>query len=117
MSAEARRQPDPFEQLRNALEGEWNHDALAEYVGELDKYRHEEEIFRRRALRSGNVAAAGSNADSAGGGISGGGAPELYEAMSAENRAKLRQWWHEKARQEAYRHEDLRTRLSWRYMV
>ena len=98
MSAEARMQPDAFEQLRSTLESEaWNHDSLAEYVSDVAQNRSEEEIFRRMAFR--NAAA------------------EAYEALQPGDQVQLRQWWHDRIRREAYDHEDLKTRLSWRFMV
>ena len=98
MSAEARMQPDSFEQMRSTLESEtWNHDSLAEYVSHVAQNRSEEEIFRRMAFRNA--------------------ATEAYEALQPGDQARLRQWWHDTIRREAYDHEDLRTRLSWRYMV
>jgi hypothetical protein len=91
-------QPDAFEQVRSTLESEaWNHDSLAEYVSHVAQNRGEEEIFRRMALR--NAAA------------------EAYEALPLGDQGRLRQWWHDRIRREAYDYEDLRTRLSWRFMV
>ena len=93
MSAEPRMQPDAFEQIRSTLESEaWNHDSLAEYVSDVAQSRGEEEIFRRMAFR--NTAA------------------EAYEALQPDDQARLRQWWHDRIRREAYDYEDLGTRLS-----
>jgi len=101
MSAKAKMRPDHFERLQSALEGApWDHDSLAEYVTQLSQLG-EEDIFRRLGL---GVSKAGTSA-------------EMYEEMSAEKRAELRRWWHERARREAYHYEDLRTRLSWRYLL
>ena len=98
MSPEAKMQPDAFERLRSALERQpWGHDSLAKYVSELAQDTNEEEIFRRMAF-------CGESADA-------------YEALNPDDRAQLRRWWHEKIRREAYGYDDLRTRLSWRYMV
>jgi hypothetical protein len=103
-------QPDPFERLRSALENTaWNHDLLGEYVTELSQHKGEEDIFLRMAFRCVNLDDAGSSIPS---GCSG-----LYEAMSLEDRKKLCRWWHEKTRREVYQHDDLGTRLSWRYRL
>lgn len=116
MSTEARRQPvppeqpvnrplnKPIEQLRAALEGSpWNYDFLAEYVGESQRCLQEEDVFQRLAFR--------------GDGGSPGVFSQLYEPLSVEDKRELRQWWHEKIRGEAYRYDQLRARLSWRYFV
>ena len=110
MSTETRMQPDTFEQLRSALEDTlWSHDSLAEYVTELSQQRSEEDIFRRLAFRSADCGGAGA--------LSAGAFSGLYAAMSAENKTKLRRWWHEMIRREAYHYDDLGSRLSWRYLV
>ncbi len=104
MSAEAKRQPDMFEQVKSAVEtassNYGNYDFLAEYVNGLGYHGQEEDLFRRLAFRSIDLRL-----------------PKLYEEMSLDDKAALCQWWHEKMRQEAYRHEDLRARLSWRFFV
>jgi hypothetical protein len=98
MGAEARMQPNALEQLRSALESRpWNHDSLAEYVSAVAQNEKEEEIFRRLVFETTNSGA--------------------YESLTPDEKAQLRQWWHERTRREAYRYEDLRARLSWRYMV
>ena len=110
MSAEARRQPDPLERIASELEkARWDHDFLAEYVNELSKHKREDDIFQRMALDILKTGEAGSSAALI--------RSESYAAMSAEQKAALRRLWHDKIRREAYCHEDLRTRLSWRYLV
>jgi hypothetical protein len=112
MSAEARMRLDPFEQLSAALENvPRNHDFLAEYVRELYQSVSEEDIFRRLALCC--VDFGGTIASS----LSVTTASELYEALTIERRAELRRRWHENIRRESYHHDDLRARLSWRYLV
>ncbi len=110
MSAEARMQPDPFERFASELENaRWDHDFLAEYVNELGKHKREDDIFQRMAFElplSGPTGPSTARIPS-----------ESYEAMSAEQKAALRRLWHEKIRREAYHHDDLRARLSWRYFV
>ena len=112
----ARMQPNSFEQLRSSFESaSWTHDFLADYVNEVGRQVREDDIFQRMAFRCASVS-----------GIDNGGmenvaafdsVSRLYEAMSPEEKAALRQWWHDKARREAYNYEDLRTRLSWRFFV
>ena len=105
-------QPDPFERLRSALEdASCNHDFLAEYVTELSRNGAEEDIFRRLAFGCAGSGGAGA------GPLMVGPFSELYEAMSLEDKAELRRWWHEKVRREAYHYDDLRARLSWRYFI
>lgn len=112
MSTKASMQPDAYGQVRSALAGALrNHELLAEYVTELGLHRSEEDIFRRLAFRAANAAEADAGSSIASG------LPELYEAMSTEAKNELRQWWHEEIRREAYQHEDLRKRLSWRYLI
>jgi hypothetical protein len=104
MSSEAKRQLDAFEQVKSAVENAsanyGNYEFLAEYVNGLGNQGQEEDLFRRLAFRSADLKL-----------------PEIYEAMNVGDKAVLRGWWHEKMRQEAYRHDDLRTRLTWRYFV
>ena len=110
MSTKASMQPDAYGQLRSALATALrSHELLAEYVTELGLHRSEEDIFRRLAFRAANLTETGPSIAS--------GLPELYEAMSTEAKNELRQWWHEEIRREAYQHEDLRKRLSWRYLI
>ena len=98
MSAEPKMQPDPLEQLRSALESEsLSHDSLAEYVGALAQNKSENEVFLRLALR--------------------GRSAEAYGLLNPSDQAHLRQWWHDRLRREAYAYDDLRTRLSWRYLI
>ena len=112
MSTKASMQPDAYGQLRSALASALrSHELLAEYVTELGLHRSEEEIFRRLAFRAGTSAEADAGSSIASG------LPELYETMSVGAKNELRQWWHEEIRREAYQHEDLRKRLSWRYLV
>jgi hypothetical protein len=112
MSTKASMQPDAYGQLRSALaDALRSHELLAEYVTELALHRNEEDIFRRLAFRAANSAEANAGSAIASG------LPELYEAMSIEAKNELRQWWHEEIRREAYQHEDLRKRLSWRYLI
>jgi len=110
MSAEARMQPNPFERFALELENaRWNHDFLAEYVNELSKQKHEDDIFQRMAFELPPI---GATAPSTATILS-----ESYEAMGAEQKVALRRLWHDKIHREAYYHEDLRARLSWRYFV
>jgi len=112
MSSEARMQPGPFERLRSALEdAAWNHDSLAEYVTELSQHSGEEDNFHRLAFHFANVGGVGAGA------LSERAFSGLYAAMSFEDKTKLRRWWHEKIRRGAYDYDDLRVRLSWRYLV
>ncbi|HWF40250.1 MAG TPA: hypothetical protein VG322_17125 [Candidatus Acidoferrales bacterium] len=110
MSAEARMQPDPIERFASELEkARWDHDFLAEYVNEISKQKGEDDIFHRMALDILKTGEAGSSAATI--------HSESYAAMSAEQKAALRRLWHDKIRREAYHHDDLRARLSWRYLV
>jgi hypothetical protein len=107
----AKMQMNFFEQLRASLDSaSWTHDFLADYVNELGRQNREDDIFQRMAFQCASKAA---NADV--------GALEdvsrLYETLGPEAQTELRQWWHDKARREAYNFEDLRTRLSWRFFV
>lgn len=112
MSAETRMQPEVFERLKSALENiSWDRDSIAEYVTELDQRRHEEDIFHRLVLRDGNFGGASSAPCSVSA------FSEMYDAMSVEKKAQLRRWWHEKLRRRAYYYDDLRARISWRYLV
>lgn len=112
MGTEARMQADAFGRLKSALEDQlWNHDSLAEYVNELGQNRGEEQIFQRLAFRGARPTAEdGSPSTSAS-------IPDLYQAMNLSDKIKLRCWWHENIHRQAYDHEDLRQRLSWRYCV
>ena len=112
MSTEARMQPDSFERLRSALEdARLSHDVLADCVSKFSANGAEEDVFRHTATRCLNSggAGAGHSIESS--------FSELYEAMGLKEKAELRRWWHEKIRCEAYRYEDLRARLSWRYLI
>jgi hypothetical protein len=112
MSSDARIQPDPLERLRSALlDRSWSYDFLDTYVSYVDENRHEEEVFCLLALNSEDPGPA------AAGGFAGRNLRDSYEAMSSIERLDLRQSWHERARREAFRHDELRTRLSWRYYV
>ena len=109
MSAEARRQPDPFERFASELEkARWEHDFLAEYVDQLSKQKHEDDVFQRMALDGPQASGSSSPARIL---------SEWYAAMNAEQKAALRRLWHDTIRREAYDHDDLRARLSWRYLV
>lgn len=98
MSPKAKMQPDAFDQLRSTLESQaWSHDALAEYVNAVAQDKTGEEIFRRMAFRKAAL--------------------EAYEGLHVDDQARLRRWWHDRIQSQAYEYEDLRQRLSWRYMV
>jgi hypothetical protein len=115
MSMEARMQPEPFERLRSALEDPpWNHDLLSEYVTALGQDKGEEDVFLRMAFRCVNPEGAGASIPSA---LIPSACSGLYEAMSIEDRTKLRRWWHEKILREAHQHDDLGARLSGRYRL
>jgi hypothetical protein len=110
MGSEARMQPEHLERLRLELEDTpWNRDFLAEYITEVSRQKGEEDIFYRLAFRGSTVTGPGDSIPS--------GFTALYEALSPEEKAELRRWWHQKIRREAYRHDDLGRRLSWRYLV
>ncbi len=112
MSSDARMQPDPLERLRSALlDRSWSYDFLDTYVSHVDEDRHEEEIFCLLAFKSEDSGPA-TDGDFAGRNLR-----DSYEAMSSVERLNLRRSWHERARREAFRHDDLRMRLSWRYYV
>ena len=81
------------------------------YVSHVDEDRHEEEIFCLLAFKSEDSGPA-TDGDFAGRNLR-----DSYEAMSSVERLNLRRSWHERARREAFRHDDLRMRLSWRYYV
>ena len=103
MSAKARMQPDPLRRLRTELvDATWSYDFLAEYVSYVNQDKHEEQIFRLLAFRS----------EPAFKDLS-----ELYEDVSFDDKVALRRSWHERVRCEAFKHDDLRARLSWRYLV
>jgi hypothetical protein len=107
----ARMQPNSFEQLRSSFESaSWTHDFLADYVNEVGRQAREEDIFQQMAFRC---------ATGAGSGVTGAleDVSRLYQAMTPEAQKELRRWWHDKAHREAYRYDDLRTRLSWRFFV
>lgn len=111
MSPEAKMQPDPMERFRSELENaRWNFEFLANYVSEVSQQKREEDIFHRMAFQlpdlSENASTPRVSALS-----------ELYEATSPQQKAELRRWWHDRIRREVYRHDDLRTRLSWRFLV
>jgi hypothetical protein len=106
MNTEARMQPIALERLRSALEElPRDHDFLAEYINESQRCRNEEDIFNRLAFRDASFGAGVSSFS------------EMYEPLSLEDKTELRRRWHEKNRREAYRYDDLRARLSWRYLV
>ena len=110
MSAEARMQPDPVERFAAELENaRWDHDFLAEYVNELGSHKREDDIFHRMAFGVPQTGGTGPSAVTI--------LSECYAAMSAEQKPALRRLWHDKIRREAYCHDDLRARLSWRYLV
>jgi hypothetical protein len=73
--------------------------------------RAEEDIFRRLAFRRINFGGADTGASIASA------FSDLSEAMSLDDKAQLRRWWREKIRREAYHYDDLRARLSWRYLL
>lgn len=112
MTAEARMQPEPFERLRSALAAtSRSHEFLTEYVTRVSQQHGEEDIFHRMVLGS-STSGAPPAADSVPKDFS-----ELYNAMPPEHKTEVRRWWHETIRREAYHHDDLRRRLSWRYLV
>jgi hypothetical protein len=105
-------QPDLLERLRSALlDRSWSHDFLETYVSRVDEDRHEEEIFCLLAFRSEDLR------PPAAGGFAGRNLWDSYEAVSSIAKLDLRQSWHERVRCEAFRYDDLRARLSWRYYV
>jgi len=109
MSTQPKLQPDLFERMKKALEdAPRNCDSLSEYVGELERHRHEEDIFRRLAFQN----TSGSGPYAAGGTFIVSVFSELYEPLDAERRLEIRRWWHEKMRREADQFADLRARLS-----
>lgn len=110
MSAETRMQPDPLERFRSELENaRWSREFLANYVSAVSQEKHEDDIFRRMAFELPELA---ENAQSSTDRLS-----KLYEAVAPDQRAELRKCWHDRIRREAYRYDDLRTRLSWRFLV
>jgi hypothetical protein len=109
MSAKAQAKSDPFEHLKSELNAvPVDHDCLAEYVGELEHHRNEEDIFLRLAFRNVHPGGAYSGSDrfvvSA--------VSELYEPLNSDQKIEIRRWWHEKTRHQAGNFADLRTRLS-----
>src|ERR1700681_3622820 len=102
-------QPDHLQRLKTSLEdAPRNYDFLAEYVRELEICREDEDIFLRLAFQN----------SSSGGSYRGTGpfivsvVSEMYEPLDAERKLEIRQWWHEKVRDEASEFDDLRTQLS-----
>ena len=109
MGTEARLQPDPFERFRSELENaRWSRQFLANYVSEISQQRHEEDIFRHMAFQLPELGENMRTANTL---------SELYEATNPEQKSELRRLWHDRIRREVYRHDDLRTRLSWRFLV
>ena len=109
MSAQPKVQPDQLQKLKTSLEdAPRNYDFLAEYVRELEICREDEDIFLRLAFQN----------SSSGGSYRGTGpfivsvVSEMYEPLDAERKLEIRQWWHEKVRDEASEFDDLRTQLS-----
>jgi len=111
MNNEARMQGDRAQLLGSCLvERAWSYDFLAEYVSQLSQDKHEHEIFHLLAFRQTNpneVAAQVIPDDLS----------KLYESASSEEKINLRRHWHDEARREAFKHDDLRARISWRYLV
>jgi len=104
MSTKAKMQMDPSQGLMSCLAARaWNHDLLAEYVSQLSRNKHEEEIFRLLAFRQTNPACEDLL--------------KLYERASFEEKTNLRRQRHDEAHREAFKHDDLRALLSWRYLV
>ena len=108
MSAQTKLQPDPFERLKKILEDTpRDYGFLAEYVGELEHNRVEEDIFLRLAFENASV-----------GGAHDGTGPfivsivsELYEPLDPDRKLEIRRWWHDKMRGEVNQFDDLRARL------
>jgi hypothetical protein len=108
MNAEAQAKPDPFEHLKSILsDAPRGRDFLAEYVGELEHHRDEEDIFRRLAFRNAPVGAGYSGADRLIVSV----VSEVYEPLNFDQKTEIRRWWHEKVRRDAEDFTDLRTRL------
>ena len=102
MSAQPKLQPDDFERLKKILDdAPRDYGFLAEYVGELEHGRDEEDIFLRLAFEYRGADRLIVSVVS-----------ELYEPHDAERKLEIRQWWHEKVRSEANQFDELRTRLS-----
>ena len=109
MNTQPKLQPDNFERLKNILDdAPRNYGFLAEYVGELEHYRLEEDIFLRLAFE--NVSSGGAH-DGTGPFVASI-VSELYEPIDAERKLEIRRWWHERTRREANQYDDLRMRLS-----
>jgi hypothetical protein len=109
MSTPAKLQPDPFEQLKKILEdAHRGHDFLAEYVGELERRRNEEDVFIRRAFENVSVGGAIGRGDTFIVSLM----SELYDPLDAEHKLEMRRWWHENVRAEASQFDDLKTRLT-----
>jgi hypothetical protein len=109
MSTNTGMEPDHFEQLKSTLQDTpRDYKFLAEYVSELEKHRHEVDIFRRYAFEDANP----------GGAHPGTGLfvvsvySELYEPLDFDQKVEIRRWWHEMIRFEANRFGDLKARLS-----
>ena len=111
MNKEARMQGDGAQLLRSRLvERAWSYDLLAEYVSQLSQDKREDEIFHLLAFRRTNpneIAAQVTPDDLS----------NLYESASLEEKINLRTHWHDEARRQAFKHDDLRARISWRYLV
>ena len=108
MNAKTQMKLDPVEQLKPILsDAPRGRDFLAEYVGELEHHRNEEDIFIRLAFRNVHPGGAYSGSDrfvvSA--------VSELYEPLNSDQKIEIRRRWHEKVRRDAEDFTDLRTRL------
>jgi hypothetical protein len=109
MSTKSKMTPDPYEQLKAILgDAPRDYAFLAEYVGELEHHRHEQDTFTRLAFR-----------DVMPGGAYGGTGlmmvsvfSEMYEPLNSEQKTNIRQWWHEKIRHAAEAFADLKDRLK-----
>ena len=109
MSTQPKLQRDDFERLKKILEdAPRGYGFLAEYVGELEHNRDEEDIFIRLAFE--NASAGGANRGTGPFVVSV--ISELYDPHDAERRLEIRRWWHEKVRDEASQFGDLKARLS-----
>ena len=111
MSTQAKLQPDTLEQLKMTLEdGPRSYGFLSQYVRAQEWRQDEEDIFIQHAFQNANAGAAHSS--HGGPHLAGRVFLELYEALDAENKLAIRQWWHEMVRGKANCFTDLRARLS-----
>jgi hypothetical protein len=110
MSMQPKPQLDPFEQLKKILgDAPRNHDSLAEYVGELEKSRQEEDIFIRLAFQNASVGGAFGRGDTFVTSVY----SQLYdEPLDVSQKQEVRLWWHDKVRHGAEKFDDLGARLA-----